>query len=101
VTIPTEGTLPAALQAQWPYAPNYINANGWRMHYVDEGEGDEKRRKERRCARGYRRIFRPFLRLQPARRLPVPGRYLRGLSSRSVADTGRSIAEELHALGTR
>jgi hypothetical protein len=50
VTIPTEGTLPA-LQAQWPYAPNYINANGWRMHYVDEGEGDEKRRKERRCAR--------------------------------------------------
>jgi haloalkane dehalogenase len=40
VTIPTEGALPAALQAQWPYAPNYINANGWRMHYVDEGEGD-------------------------------------------------------------
>ncbi len=24
----------------WPYAPRYVEQNGLRMHYVDEGEGD-------------------------------------------------------------
>ena len=32
--------LPEALRAQWPYAPRYATVNGWRMHYIDEGEGD-------------------------------------------------------------
>ncbi len=32
--------LPAAIRAKWPYAPRFADVNGWRMHYVDEGEGD-------------------------------------------------------------
>jgi pimeloyl-ACP methyl ester carboxylesterase len=32
--------LPAGIRAQWPYAPRFARVNGWRMHYVDEGEGD-------------------------------------------------------------
>jgi haloalkane dehalogenase len=40
VTIQLESALPAALRDRWPYAPRYANVNGWRMHYVDEGEGD-------------------------------------------------------------
>jgi drug/metabolite transporter (DMT)-like permease len=35
-----DNTLPEALSAQWPYAPRYADVNGWRMHYIDEGEGD-------------------------------------------------------------
>ena len=26
--------------AGWPYAPRYLEQDGLRMHYVDEGEGD-------------------------------------------------------------
>jgi len=40
VTIQSDRVLPAALRDRWPYAPHYANVNGWRMHYVDEGEGD-------------------------------------------------------------
>jgi pimeloyl-ACP methyl ester carboxylesterase len=40
VTIQSESVLPAALRDRWPFAPHYANVNGWRMHYVDEGEGD-------------------------------------------------------------
>jgi hypothetical protein len=40
VTIQSDGVLPAALRDRWPHAPHYANVNGWRMHYVDEGEGD-------------------------------------------------------------
>ena len=32
--------LPAEIRAQWPFAPRYKSANGWRMHCVDEGGGD-------------------------------------------------------------
>jgi pimeloyl-ACP methyl ester carboxylesterase len=32
--------LPAAVLAQWPYAPRFARVNGWRMHYIDEGRGD-------------------------------------------------------------
>lgn len=24
----------------WPFAPRYFSGNGFRMHYVDEGQGD-------------------------------------------------------------
>jgi haloalkane dehalogenase len=32
--------LPDHVAAQWPYAPRFVQVNGWRMHYVDEGAGD-------------------------------------------------------------
>jgi cis-3-alkyl-4-acyloxetan-2-one decarboxylase len=35
-------TIPAAetFGATWPFAPRYFDGNGFRMHYVDEGDGD-------------------------------------------------------------
>ena len=33
-------TLPAEARVAWPYRPRYATVNGWRIHYVDEGEGD-------------------------------------------------------------
>jgi pimeloyl-ACP methyl ester carboxylesterase len=32
--------LPETTRALWPYRPNFVRVNGWRMHYVDEGAGD-------------------------------------------------------------
>ena len=32
--------LPEAIRSQWPYRPRFARVNGWRMHYVDEGDGD-------------------------------------------------------------
>jgi pimeloyl-ACP methyl ester carboxylesterase len=32
--------LPDSVRRQWPYQPRFARANGWRMHYVDEGSGD-------------------------------------------------------------
>lgn len=35
-----QATLPAHIRVQWPYTPRFAAVNGWRMHYVDEGQGD-------------------------------------------------------------
>jgi pimeloyl-ACP methyl ester carboxylesterase len=35
-----ESPLPLGIRAQWPWPPHYAQANGSRMHYVDEGTGD-------------------------------------------------------------
>lgn len=32
--------LPDWLRAQWPFRPRYARVNGYRMHYIDEGQGD-------------------------------------------------------------
>jgi haloalkane dehalogenase len=40
MTAQSDSALPAPSRDRWPYAPHYANVNGWRMHYVDEGEGD-------------------------------------------------------------
>ena len=32
--------LPLEVRALWPYGPRFANVNGWRMHYIDEGDGD-------------------------------------------------------------
>ena len=32
-------TLPASIKANWPYRPRYARVNGYRMHYIDEGQG--------------------------------------------------------------
>jgi pimeloyl-ACP methyl ester carboxylesterase len=36
----TDSPLPASIRDRWPYAARFADVNGWRMHYVDEGEGD-------------------------------------------------------------
>ncbi len=32
--------LPEHIRSQWPYAPRFTRVNGWRMHYIDEGQGE-------------------------------------------------------------
>ena len=32
--------LPDIVRSQWPFQPRFARVNGWRMHYVDEGDGD-------------------------------------------------------------
>jgi pimeloyl-ACP methyl ester carboxylesterase len=32
--------LSPEVRALCPYRPRFSNVNGWRMHYIDEGEGD-------------------------------------------------------------
>ena len=27
----------------WPFSPRYFDGNGFRMHYIDEGDGDPDR----------------------------------------------------------
>jgi haloalkane dehalogenase len=36
----TGADLPEVARGQWPFAPRFARVNGWRMHYVDEGNGD-------------------------------------------------------------
>jgi haloalkane dehalogenase len=35
-----DSPLPVSIRRQWPWQPRFARANGWRMHYVDEGTGD-------------------------------------------------------------
>lgn len=37
---PLFAALPDHIRAQWPYQPRFVSVNGWRMHYIDEGQGD-------------------------------------------------------------
>lgn len=37
---PLNLALPEWLRMQWPYRPRYARVNGYRMHYIDEGQGD-------------------------------------------------------------
>lgn len=32
--------LSEAARSKWPFQPHFAKVNGWRMHYVDEGEGE-------------------------------------------------------------
>lgn len=32
--------LPENIKASWPYRPRFAKVNGYRMHYIDEGQGD-------------------------------------------------------------
>jgi hypothetical protein len=32
--------LTPGFREKWPYAARYARVNGWRMHFVDEGDGD-------------------------------------------------------------
>ena len=32
--------LTPEIRKRWPYVARFARVNGWRMHYVDEGDGD-------------------------------------------------------------
>ena len=58
---------------KWPYLPRYARVNGWRMHYVDEGEGDPVLLLHGNPTWGflYRDVIGPLV--QSRRRVVVPG----------------------------
>ncbi len=33
--------LAPSIREKWPFAARYARVNSWRMHYVDEGDGDQ------------------------------------------------------------
>jgi pimeloyl-ACP methyl ester carboxylesterase len=91
VTIQSEGTLPAALHARWPYAPRYANVNGWRMHYVDEGEGDPVVLLHGNPTWGF--LYRDFIAplVDSGRRVVVPDMIGFGLSEKPTREQSHSL----------
>lgn len=91
MTLPLDNTLPEALRAQWPYAPHYVNVNGWRMHYVDEGEGDPIVLLHGNPTWGflYRDMIGPLVR--SGRRVIVPDMIGFGLSEKPTREQAHSL----------
>lgn len=83
--------LPAAIQAQWPYRPRFARVNGWRMHYVDEGQGDPVVLLHGNPTWGflYRDVIGPIVR--SGRRVIVPDMIGFGLSEKPTREQAHSL----------
>jgi haloalkane dehalogenase len=83
--------LPAAFRAQWHYLPRYADVNGWRMHYVDEGEGDAVVLLHGNPTWGYlyRDMIGPLV--NSGRRVIVPDMIGFGLSEKPVREQAHSL----------
>jgi haloalkane dehalogenase len=83
--------LPAEIKAQWPYAPRTMRVNGWRMHYVDEGEGDPVVLLHGNSEGGflYRDVIEPLL--KAGRRLVVPDMIGFGLSEKPTREQAHTL----------
>ena len=86
-----ENALSAALRARWPYVPRYADVNGWRMHYVDEGEGDAVVLLHGNPTWGflYRDMIGPLV--SSGRRVIVPDMIGFGLSEKPVREQAHSL----------
>lgn len=91
VDISLENNLPEAVRAQWPYRPRYANANGWRMHYIDEGEGDPVVLLHGNPTWGflYREMIDPLV--HSGRRVIVPDMIGFGLSEKPTREQAHSL----------
>jgi pimeloyl-ACP methyl ester carboxylesterase len=91
VTIQADNMLPAALREQWPYPPRFASVNGWRMHYIDEGEGDPVVLLHGNPTWGflYRDIIGPLVR--SGRRVIVPDMIGFGLSEKPVREQAHTL----------
>jgi len=87
----TESPLPDWIAARWPYAPRYAGVNGWRMHYVDEGEGDPVVLLHGNPTWGYlwREVIPPLL--ASGRRVIVPDMIGFGLSEKPTREQAHSL----------
>ncbi len=83
--------IPPEARAQWPYAPRHAQVNGWRMHYIDEGEGDPVVLLHGNPTWGYlyRDVIPPLL--QAGRRVIVPDMIGFGLSEKPTRETAHSL----------
>ena len=64
--------LAHAVREKWPFVARHARVNGWRMHYVDEGEGDPVLLLHGNPTWGYlyRDVIGPLV--QSGRRVPLP-----------------------------
>jgi pimeloyl-ACP methyl ester carboxylesterase len=83
--------LPAAIRSQWPYSPRFARVNGWRMHYIDEGEGDPVVLLHGNPTWGflYRDVINPLIR--SGRRVIVPDMIGFGLSEKPSREQAHSL----------
>ena len=91
MTVQSESALPATLRAEWPYVPCYANVNGWRMHYIDEGEGDPVVLLHGNPTWGflYRNMIGPLV--DSGRRVIVPDMIGFGLSEKPTREAAHSL----------
>jgi pimeloyl-ACP methyl ester carboxylesterase len=91
VPVQSESELPAEIGAQWPYRRRYANVNGWRMHYIDEGEGDPVVLLHGNPTWGF--LYRHMIALLVAsgRRVVVPDMIGFGLSEKPTRENAHSL----------
>ena len=83
--------LPDWIRARWPYAPRYARVNGWRMHYIDVGEGEPVVLLHGNPTWGYlwREVIPPLL--AAGRRVIVPDMVGFGLSEKPTREQAHSL----------
>jgi pimeloyl-ACP methyl ester carboxylesterase len=86
-----EGPITEALRGKWPYQPRYANVNGWRMHYIDEGQGDPVVLLHGNPTWGflYRDMIEPIV--SSGRRVIVPDMIGFGLSEKPTREHAHSL----------
>jgi len=86
-----EGTLPGYAHVEWPYEPRFANVNGWRMHYIDEGDGDPVVLLHGNPTWGflYRDVIAPLV--ASGKRVIVPDMIGFGLSEKPVREQAHSL----------
>jgi alpha-beta hydrolase superfamily lysophospholipase len=79
------------LREEWPYESKFTRANGWRMHYFDEGAGDPIVLLHGNPAWGF--LYRKFVKPLTAagRRVIVPDMIAFGLSEKPVHEQAHSL----------
>jgi pimeloyl-ACP methyl ester carboxylesterase len=78
--------LTPEIREKWPYAARFARTNGWRMHYVDEGQGDPVLLLHGNPTWGflYRDVIGPLV--QSGRRVIVPDMIGFGLSEKPTRE---------------
>jgi pimeloyl-ACP methyl ester carboxylesterase len=83
--------LPLEVRALWPHRPRFAKVNGWRMHYIEEGEGDPVLLLHGNPTWGflYRDIIGPLV--ESGRRVIVPDMIGFGLSEKPTREQAHTL----------
>ncbi|WP_424630086.1 alpha/beta fold hydrolase [Bradyrhizobium sp. SYSU BS000235] len=86
-----DNALPEEIRVKWPFTSRYADVNGWRMHYVDEGEGDPVVLLHGNPTWGflYRDMIEPIVR--SGRRVIVPDMIGFGLSEKPTREQAHTL----------
>lgn len=83
--------LPESVRAAWPYRPRFARVNNWRMHYIDEGQGDPVVLLHGNPTWGF--LYRDFITplVQAGHRVIVPDMIGFGLSEKPTREDAHSL----------